>query len=201
MKPYIFGLCAPKGAGKSTFATALIEAFKAAYAITPVITSFAEPLKSALCALFPGCETGFYDPAMKETALPLPFSRGLPHDRRTYRHVMQRFGEWMRDAWYHDLWVDNMRQRAQLLSQGTCIIIIDDVRYDNEAAFVREQGLVVHVCRSGYEWSKEAPSEMGITPNPADILVQINNCPDRARKLLFDLMNTDHKLAEVVYGE
>jgi len=79
--------------------------------------------------------------------------------------MMQTLGtEWGRALIDGDLWVVAMEQ---------CIdgcLIIPDVRFENEAEFVRKYGLLLHVTgRGGIEG--DHVSESGITLEPEDRVV------------------------------
>jgi len=144
--PQLIGLCGDAGAGKST-AAAILEA----QGYTRL--RFAESLKAMICALL--TSAGMTDAeAIRCTdgdtkEAPLDVLGG-----QTPRHAMQMLGtEWGRQRITGDLWVRITMARAEALLAEGKQVVIDDVRFPNEAAAVR--------------W--------GVMPHPA----QINDPPDR----------------------
>ena len=123
----IVGLSGPAGCGKSTLADYAVQClgFKR--------LKFAAPLKAMTAALLRELSLPEHDcieGSLKEAA--------IVADRYTPRYIMQTLGtEWGRNKLHEDFWVDLLRQR---ISQCTGDIIIDDVRFNNEAAMVRQLG-------------------------------------------------------------
>jgi len=124
----------PAGSGKSTAASALVEAGW-------VRVKFADPLKNMLRAFYASCglEHNPYIEAriegdMKEE--PDPFLRG-----RTPRHAMQTLGtEWGRCQIAQDLWVAAWEQKVMSLFARGLDVVVDDCRFANEAEAVRRLG-------------------------------------------------------------
>jgi len=144
----------PAGAGKSSAAKALVEdeGWR--------LVKFADPLKSMLRALYrfvdvpdDGIEARI-EGRLKEVVDPILM--GL-----SPRHAMQTLGtEWGRDAMHPDLWVTLWKRRAwQLMDRGVGVVV-DDCRFANEAAAVRELGgLIVRINGRSQGLSAEHPSE------------------------------------------
>ena len=154
--PYLIGLYSPvPGCGKTTVANLLAEHRR---------VSFAAPIKEAVWSLLGELEIpGFhfvYDD--KEAIIP-----GLGVSAR---HMMQTLGtEWGRACIHPDFWVMIARAETQrILADGGCAVI-DDVRFPNEAAMIRDLGGELwRIDRPGVSYSDSHKSEGGledITPD------------------------------------
>jgi len=116
----IVGIAGRAGSGKDTVADFLV----ARYGFTKV--SMAGPLKSALATL------GF----------PEPFDRGdkeklIEGFNFTWREAAQKLGTEFGRALDPDIWVKIMAQRFRRASDR---IVVSDIRFENEAAMIREAG-------------------------------------------------------------
>lgn len=132
MRPRLIGLCGPEGAGKSMAAKLLRVHTRGE------IHPFAAPLKRMIEALGVDRKHLYGTPA--EKAEPLPLFGGL-----TARHAMQTLGtEWGRRCIDGDFWV---RTWFATMPFAT-VVIADDVRFENEArAILNEGGRVIQVIR------------------------------------------------------
>jgi len=125
-RPYLIGLAGKAGVGKDT-AAHMLEAPRYHYA-------FARPLKAMLTTI------GIYEPIReKKEAV-------LPRFGFSYRQAAQTLGtEWGR-ALHPELWLllaqIEWEERAKAYHS---FMIITDVRFENEAQWVRENGTVVHI--------------------------------------------------------
>ena len=151
----IIGLAGPAGCGKSTVADMLSEGFGF------IEESFARPLRefvaSVCCWAFAEVER------TKEQATPKLCNRSP-------REVMQLMGtEFGRDMIHPGIWiralesrldrkrafVDNHNPQIRLedwdkkLASGGLKIVVSDIRFANEAAWVREHGELWHLTRPG----------------------------------------------------
>jgi hypothetical protein len=132
--PFIIGLTGRAGAGKDTVAHYLVERYGFAQ------LSFAEPLREMLCALLEhaGIDHAYVtEPALKAQLIP-----GLGVSART---LMQTLGtEWGRQLIASDLWVRLLELNAGM-PHGPVHdrLVISDVRFLNEAAWVVQHGGVV----------------------------------------------------------
>ncbi|MFJ2548824.1 deoxynucleotide monophosphate kinase [Pseudomonas sp. NPDC087612] len=62
-----------------------------------------------------------------------------------------------------------------LNTDGKCIIIIKDIRFENEAAYIRGlNGAIWHIVRDNAESVNTHSSEFGIKAEPADIVIKNN---------------------------
>lgn len=127
--PIIIGLTGYAGAGKSTVAAYL----EREYAFAPI--ALADPIKAMLAALFAEADLDarwLTDRAMKEQPSPLGPS---------YRHLMQSLGtEWGRAVGGANFWLRVAQVKALQAQHRGDNVVISDVRYANEAAWVRAAG-------------------------------------------------------------
>jgi hypothetical protein len=149
----IIGFAGKKQVGKSTATGWLVDAGFAR-------SSFAEPMKEMAVSMLVGMGLSF-DEVMffmqyKEERMPL---LGV-----SMRHLLQTLGtDWGRQLIHPDVWVMATARRIEdQLNQGRDVVI-EDVRFENEAAFIRDHGgLVVHIEReTGYSDGHESESGIG----------------------------------------
>jgi len=100
----------------------------------------------------------------------------VPGFNVTMRHMQQTLGtEWGRDLIDPDMWVKCTE--IEMLSGNNPKVVITDVRFENEAAWVRKMnGLVVHLSRNDRELTDNPghASEAGIEFREGDIRVGNN---------------------------
>jgi len=132
--------------------------------------SFADPMRAMLRAKL---ETGGFDARfmerreLKEEAIPiLGFS---------YRELMQTLGDWGRGL-APDFW---LRHASAYVSDavfcGVSVFCVSDVRFANEAAWVRHQGGVIwRVHRDAAQPVREHVSESGVDDITPDLTVHNN---------------------------
>lgn len=148
----IIALTGKSGAGKTTIARHL--AATEGY----LVSSFASPLKLAISTLF-GFDMNLWD-QQEFRSRPLP--GGL-----TPRQVIQKLGtDFIRNEVCSDLMVRRMADHVRLM-RGVpgpgFTLVIDDLRFDNEAVWVHaEGGAVIEVRREG-ESQMDHSSEAGIS--------------------------------------
>lgn len=147
----IIGIAGKKRSGKSSFARALYENH-----VNVEIIAFADPVYAAIEAII-----GEIDDESKET--PMEWLANI-----TPRRMLQTLGtEWGR-ALHPDLWVLCMRNHLvsiekNMVSPDTLVIVIPDVRFENEVAMIREfGGVMVHVVRPGADNTDTHASEAGV---------------------------------------
>ena len=166
----IIGLAGPKGVGKSTVAKQLSEKLEAEFK-TVQVRSFADPIRDAARAIgFSSKQLS--DPVTKEVKDP---TLGI-----SPRAFMQGLG-FMR-LHNESVYVDIMRQRLALEQPFDEIlyVVIDDVRFDNEAKWINENGgKVFELVRRGvdytYEHASEHPIDADLPCGPV-----LNHCADKA---------------------
>ena len=147
----LLGLTGPAGVGKDTVAMLLRDYGFSSYAI-------ASPLKKMLAAI------GLHEPKTREEK-----EVNLPGRQFSYRKAAQTLGtEWARkleDAFWLNLAEQELRKHDRL--------VITDVRFENEAAWLRERGgRLIHISGRATTVDGEAAkhaSEAGIKPIPGDL--------------------------------
>ena len=121
--------------------------------------SFAQPMYTMLASI--GFE--FKSPewaGLKETPIP-----GLD---KSPRQMLQTLGtEWGRNQVCADFWI----MMADLRLVNGTKLIISDVRFENEATWVRKNGILLHVTRPDTLGVSPHTSENGIEANDRDILI------------------------------
>ena len=153
----IIAFTGARGVGKTSVANELVQNGKADY----VIESFATPIKDMLRAM--GLTEHFInDPQGKQE--PIPWLNGV-----SGRELMQTLGtSWGREMVADDVWLRAMNQRLIKYISTDQIILIDDLRFDNEAEFiVRQGGYIISLTRDGIEYTNEHSTE---TPISSDYL-------------------------------
>ena len=130
--------------------------------------SFAKPLKEMAAVLMHNlgysCEGVDFYLTHKYSVIP---KLGI-----SMRHLLQTLGtEWGRMMIKRSLWVDladfNISEAFEYAD-----VVIDDVRFEDEAAFIRDHdGLVIHLRRPGAGSASDHVSESGITVGARDVVV------------------------------
>ena len=131
----LVGFCGPAGAGKTTAARLLYgQGFER--------VRFADPLKRMLAVL--GLSEAEIDGADKEK--PSPRLCG-----QTPRWAMQSLGtEWGRQCIGRDFWLDAWARIADERLRAGGLVVVDDVRFSNEArAIWARGGRVIRIERRG----------------------------------------------------
>lgn len=151
-KAPIIGITGRARTGKDTVANFIIAA------IGGYRYSFADPLRAMLKPLGIDLDDPYWQ-ARKEEVIP---AIGV-----SPRRLLQTLGtEWGRDIINPNLWLILAKQR--LLQHGPGMVI-PDIRFENEAAWVREQGgVIIHLARSGVKRVEAHVSETGIALKDTD---------------------------------
>ena len=124
IQPKLIALCGHKGVGKSTYASFLAGS-------NGHVFSFATPLKSMLTAVFPN-----------EYVLNKKDEK-IPYFDVTARYLLQTLGtEWGREMVDQNIWIKLLRVRLidHLNDSAVTPLVVDDLRFDNEAEMIRELG-------------------------------------------------------------
>ena len=132
-KQILIGFAGGAGVGKTTTAEWFVEQLKF------VRLSYAAPLKASLSILTGLPLKHFLDIELKEKEIP-----GLNISPRV---MMQKCGtEFVRGMIHPDFWL--WRMRHSISDHSNRNIVIDDIRFDNEAQLVRDNGgSVIHLNR------------------------------------------------------
>jgi hypothetical protein len=153
----VIGIAGRAGAGKNLAASMIPGA---------VSVGLADPLYAGISAMFGVSESVLRARSLKERPLP-PF--GV-----TVRRLLQTLGtEWGRDSIATDIWIRLLDQRiADLESRGVQVVAVSDVRFANEAEYVRRRGGVVWLVRRP---GTEAPADHSSEACGIDADVVIDN--------------------------
>ncbi len=171
----LIGFTGLAGCGKSTAAKHLAHEHN--------FTRFkmSDPLKNMLRTLF--AEMGL-DPDRIERMIEGDLKE-VPVDilhRNTPRHAMQTLGtDWGRDMIHPNFWV-TVASRKLAGAKGH--VVVEDVRFDNEAKMIRLLGgRVVKIERHGHPGLSEAhESEAGVSRNVIDKVLHINGGVDQLQR-------------------
>lgn len=154
MSPLLIGLCGNAGVGKDTFAETFHSFGFRQY-------SFAGPVKDVCCAAFGISPDYFTDRQLKEEV--------HPYWERSPRELAQLVGtELFREYFGDNFWIKNLELQLILDfdSNEDVKAIISDVRFQNEAQWILDNGgVLVHLTRPGYTGNVGIPghaSEAGI---------------------------------------
>jgi len=163
MNRKIIAFHGPAGAGKDTAAFAIKESTS-----NTEILSFAGPLKDACKILFNFSNDQVYHPVIKEEI--------DERWKKSPRQILQWLGtDILRTHINQDFLIMNMKQRMD--SSNADYIIISDVRFDNEAEFIRSLGgKIVKIERPNIKTTihSDHASEKGISPDLIDAIVENN---------------------------
>lgn len=155
-RPRLIALCGYKGVGKTTYAKFLAGE-------NGVVLSFATPIKHMLRTLV-GHEYVFGDKKNEMTHLGV-----------TGRHLLQTLGtEWGRETIDQDIWVKAMKHvLTDTMFTEYHPIVIDDLRFENEAQMVRDiGGEVWEIDRKNFTPANDNHiSESGVTEVDKKVLI------------------------------
>ena len=173
----ILGFAGKIGVGKTTTSEWFVENHNF------VRLSYGEPIKKALVE-FTGLSMNYFtDPVLKEKEIP-----GLPGI--TPRIMMQKLGtDYARNMIFGDYFLWRMEQAIKQNPGKN--VVIDDVRFDNEANFIRERGgTMIQLFRDFESPSKEQShaSEKGITMLSQDRVVHCLESPETTASFIWSLL-------------
>jgi hypothetical protein len=171
--PRLIGLYSPApGCGKSTVAVLLTEHQR---------LSFAAPLKRAVSNMLIdlGLPSFHYVYANKEVIIP---ELGV-----SARHMLQTLAtEWGRSCIHPDFWVMIARARTQRIMADSGSVVIDDVRFPNEAAMVFELGGELwRIERPGVSYDGSHESEGGLEDITPDRVIVNDGTIDQLREKIY----------------
>lgn len=148
----LIGIAGRARSGKDTVANFIVAA------IGGYRYSFADPIRAMLAPLGVNMSDPYWQARKEE---PIPALGVSP------RRMMQTLGtEWGRQLINPDLWLIMAHQR--LLQNGPGMVI-SDVRFDNEAAWIRKHGgRIIHVIRPETKAVEAHASEDGIEMQDTD---------------------------------
>lgn len=152
-QPPLIGIAGRARSGKDTVANFIVAA------IGGYRYSFADPIRAMLVPLGIDMADPYWQARKEE---PIPALGVSP------RYLMQTLGtEWGRQLINPDLWLIMAHQR--LLQNGPGMVI-SDVRFENEAAWIRRHGgRIIHVFRPDAKAVEAHASEDGIELQDTDV--------------------------------
>lgn len=167
INPYLvnlIGIHGPLESGKDTVAQIIISKFPLLF----TQYAFAWPIKQACQIMFGFTEKDMNDRVLKE--------RVHPRWGITPRKAMQLLGtEYGRNMIRKDIWIIRAQMEMEKNLEQGYGTIISDVRFENEAQLIRENGgIIIHIKRPSLDTSAEKynhESEMGINCKPEDIVI------------------------------
>ena len=154
----IIGIAGPARCGKDTAANYIISQTSGSKK-----ASFADPIKEMILGGLGLRTDQVYGDAKDE----LDTRYGC-----TPRHMMQTLGtEWGRQMVNGEIWVKAMETRA---IPG---MIIPDVRFENEAKFIRQRGILIHIAGRGRTITTDHVSENGVIMQAGDYVIDNDGSP------------------------
>lgn len=173
----ILGFAGKIGVGKTETAKCLVRGNNF------VKFAFGQPIKDALVQLTGLPMIYFTDPVLKEKEI-----EGLPGI--SPRIMMQKLGtDYAREMIFHDFFCWRMGQN--FINNSDRDIVIDDVRFDNEAEFIRKRGgKIIQLLRIFKSPTKEQDhvSENGIVLKPEDMEVLCMKTPEKTAEYILTLI-------------
>lgn len=163
----LVGIAGRAGAGKNAVASMIPGA---------AVVQLADPLYAALAAMLGVPESVLRNRAYKGAV--------LPDIGKSPRQLLQTLGtEWGRATVSPDVWIRIAERRiASLAASGVAVVAVADVRFDNEADWIRNHGgRVWHVQRNDLAPDDHA-SESGIAIHDCDVVIDNSGTLEDLRK-------------------
>lgn len=186
------GLAGTKGSGKTTIAKAMKEILEGwdgkAEDEEIQILAFADPVRDMLERLDPFVGSDYL--AWRRLNTILDLNGGWEGVKTTLyypyiRELLQRMGTECVRSVDNDFWVNHMAAR---ISDTTNMVIIQDVRFENEVDLISEYGgVVVELIRDGVDTTDKHSSEAGVT---ADLIVRNDSTPEYVAERIIDLVSS-----------
>lgn len=188
----VIGIMGRSGAGKDTSCDFLqVIARNAGFKAAKI--SFADPIKRACsdvyCFASDVPKQAFYGTQEQKGEL----QEGLGN--RSGREVMQFIGTGGFRAITADIWVDYLKKHAIVLAKyGSDLVIVSDVRFENEAATIWDMGgTIVRIVRDSADGSTHVgipnhPSELEQDSIDADVEISNNGTLEELRHALRSLL-------------
>jgi hypothetical protein len=148
----LIGIAGKAGSGKDTVADYL----KKHHNFESV--AYADPIRAGMRAIFGLRDVHFQHPC-KEIV--------IAEYGKSPRQMMQTLGtDWARNLVNNDLWLILAGKRISALHEQHINVVVTDVRFENEANYIRKQGGEVwHISRSAAGTPHTHASEAGIAFN------------------------------------
>jgi hypothetical protein len=155
MRTPLIGIAGKARSGKDTVGNFIVSA------VGGYCFGFADPIRSMMRQIGIDMSDPYWTDHKEEVIPALGVSP---------RYLMQTLGtEWGRELVNPDLWVTIAKQRV--LSSGSSLAIATDVRFENEAAWIRDMGgTIIHIRRK-LDKNDQHASEAGVAVQPSDITI------------------------------
>lgn len=158
MRTKLIGITGRLGSGKDTLCTELLK-------IKPGIRrAWADPLKEAAIAMFGGDRRQWFGSQADKAEIMPYWADKLGPDWSSGRKIAQRFGtEVMRSTVHPDFWIMVFENFYQAHKHE--LIIVPDVRFDNEAQFILDnKGVVIRTINTNQPAAEDTHvSEAGVS--------------------------------------
>lgn len=171
----VIGVAGRAKVGKDAVAQFLLGAKVSTYQY-----SFADPLRGMLLSGFGIDLRSPYWQARKEEA--------IPAFGKSPRQMLQTLGtEWGRTLVKQDVWI--LLAQQKLINAGPGMVV-SDVRFEDEAAWVRKMGgTVVHVVRNSAVLVHPHSSERGVARDPRDKVIHNNGSLEELQSSVLELFS------------
>lgn len=175
--PSLIGVTGPARSGKDTVTHFLIAAY-GGYRY-----GFADPIRAMLLGIGINMNDPYWE-SRKEDVIP---ALGV-----SPRYMMQTLGtEWGRRLVNQDIWL--ILGYNKLLKDGPGMVV-SDVRFENEAKWIRERGgTIIHVFRPGIEPVAAHSSENGVDFKEGDIRIVNDGTLEELQNSIRELFNGGYK--------
>ena len=147
----MIGITGKAGSGKDELGSMILREITQSYKY-----SLADPIKLGLRESFGYTREHLYGSKKENIDPELGFSP---------RAALQEFGMCMRNL-NPDIWL-NLAQRKQKSTDWTMIVC--DIRFENEAKWMRDNGILIHIQRDNVESVRDHQSENGIRYVTGDV--------------------------------
>lgn len=158
----IIGLTGFKGSGKTTIADAMDGWTR---------LSFADGVRRVAQAAWGLTSQQMQSRELKES--PDPFWGDTP------RSILQKIGIMFRENVGKGFWINAIDKRIRNMEEqtdGVTCVVLDDVRFPNEAEWVKSQGVVVGLNRPGVTLDSDHPSETEMAEHWSEMVdVEVKN--------------------------
>lgn len=173
----IIGLCGAAGSGKNTVGELICGIADAKW------LSFAEPIYAAVAAITGMTAEEFSDRTVKE--------RPIEWLGKSPRELLQTLGtEWGRNSVHQEIWIRRAMRRAERMGG---LVVITDVRYDNEAEAIRASGGVVwEIRRQGAGIPGGHASEAGVADDLIDLRIENDGTVGSLAATVYTALDTLH---------
>lgn len=188
--PKLYGITGKAGSGKDTLASRMLRTTSLREGRTGGVISLADPIKElaaeVLSSLLPDYTASLLDAMdrtsyreVKEQKFSTLFHKCPAQlEDLSLRGVWQDIGSSFRNSIHPDVWALRCLAKIDVINNvnnNNTLIIVPDVRYDNEATLLKQAGAtIIKVVRDGIEEVRAHESEGGISTSLVDIVIHNN---------------------------